>query len=475
MTTRSWIRDLFARTSQTVRRAPLRRRPALEILEDRLLMSLTPPGYYSADGQAPGIPAPLGYYVDTEGATAPTIDPLGYYTDQPASVAPIPAPLGTFVGLTGATAPTLDPPGYFTDQLASTAAKPAPLGSFVSVAGASAPTLAPPGSYVDTVGATSATLAPLGSFVSVAGASAPTLAAPGSYVDTVGAISATLAPLGSYVSVAGASAPTLAPPGSYVDTVGATATILAPPGSYVPVAGASAPTLASPGYYVPTAGATQATPGSPGYYVPNAGAIQQIPDPPGTFSGVAATTYYPLQPVAKPTGGLSKGFWSNKNGQALETLTDFSALTSLNLRTATGAKAGFTSSLALNKSALSNWLSGAKATNMAYMLSAQLAATELNVLHGYVNANAYVGVNLISSAFNTLSSSSALIAALNSGPSPNLVDQYGNVQISALLSAANASLGANANTTASSAVRTYQEALKDVLDAINNNQSIVLA
>ena len=82
---------------------------------------------------------------------------------------------------------------------------------------------------------------------------------------------------------------------------------------------------------------------------------------------------------------------------------------------------------------------------------------------------------MISSAFNTLGSSSALIAALNSGPSPNLVDKYGQVQISALIGAANASLGVNANTTAPSAARTYLEALKDTLNAINNNQTIILA
>jgi hypothetical protein len=48
------------------------------------------------------------------------------------------------------------------------------------------------------------------------------------------------------------------------------------------------------------------------------------------------------------------------------------------------------------------------------------------------------------------------------------------IGVSALLSAANASLGSNANTTAPGAARTYQEALKDVLDAVNNGQSIVL-
>ena len=36
MTTRTWIRKLFARTPRTVRKAPARCRPAVEVLEDRL-------------------------------------------------------------------------------------------------------------------------------------------------------------------------------------------------------------------------------------------------------------------------------------------------------------------------------------------------------------------------------------------------------------------------------------------------------
>jgi hypothetical protein len=474
VTTQTWIRKLFARSPRSGGKAPLRQRPALEVLEDRVVMSLTLPGYYSQDGQEPGIPAPPGYYVDTVGATAPTIDPLGYYTDQPASVAPIPAPPGTYVPTVGATAATLDPLGYYTDQPASVAPIPAPPGTFVGVVGATAATLdpvgyytdqyasvapvpAPPGTFVGTLGATAATLDPLGYYTDQPASVAPIPAPLGYYVDTVGATFATPAPLGTYVPTVGASAPTLAPPGSYVDTVGATSATLAPPG-----------------YYVPIAGATQPTPASPGYYVPFAGATQQIPDPPGTYSGFAATTYSLTNP-ASPAGGLSQGFWGNKNGQAIETLSDFSVLTSLNLRTASGGNADFTSSLAQDRTAFANWLAGAKVGNMAYMLSAQLAATELNVLHGFVNPNASVNVAFVSSAFNTFGSASALSAALNSGPNPILVDQYGQIRISALIDAANASLGANGNTTGPGAARAYQEALKDVLDAINNNQALILS
>jgi hypothetical protein len=245
------------------------------------------------------------------------------------------------------------------------------------------------------------------------------------------------------------------------------------PGYFVPTTGQSSETPAPAGYYVPNAGASAATPAMPGYFVPTTGSTQEIPDPPGTTSGVAATTFTPVSP-AGPTGGLSKGFWSNKNGQALECQADFATLTSLNLRTTTGAPQVFTSSLDANRKAFAAWLSGASATNMASMLSAQLAATVLSVSHGFVNPTASVNIYLISSAFNTLGSSTALIAALNSGPNPNLVAPNGQLQINALIAAANASLGVSGSTTAQSAARTYQEALKDVLDAINNNQPIML-
>jgi hypothetical protein len=260
----------------------------------------------------------------------------------------------------------------------------------------------------------------------------------------------------------GATAATLDPPGYYTDQPGSVAPIPAPPGSYVDTVRATAPTLASPGYFVPTAGTTQQTPASPSYYVPTAGATQPIPDPPGTYSGFAATTYSLINPDS-PSGGHGTGFWRNASAQAFETLTDFSALTALNLRTASGANEDFTSSLSADRTALSDWLSHANAANMAYKLSAQLAVTELNVLHGDVNANAYVDVNLISSA---------LIAALNSGPNPNLVSPYGVVQITALIDAANPSLGINGDTKGPSAARTYQQALADVLSAINNNWAI---
>src|SRR5262249_42249995 len=94
-------------------------------------------------------------------------------------------------------------------------------------------------------------------------------------------------------------------------------------------------------------------------------------------------------------GARGLGFWTNNNGQALETQADFTALTALNLRNGTGAPVDFTGSLDANKRDLRNWLLGANAANMDYMLSSQLAAMKLNTLHG-VNANALVSASQLS-------------------------------------------------------------------------------
>jgi hypothetical protein len=153
-------------------------------------------------------------------------------------------------------------------------------------------------------------------------------------------------------------------------------------------------------------------------------------------------------------GGLTLGFWSNKNGQALETASDFAMLTALNLRNANGTARDFTGSLAQNKSALNSWLLSANATNMAYMLSAQLAAMELNVAHGLVNGNSQV---FVGGSFMTVSNLMAEANRVLGNPiAGNPFDtQNGSV------------------TVAASALRTYQETLKSGLDAGNNNKNFV--
>src|SRR5262249_14381246 len=89
-------------------------------------------------------------------------------------------------------------------------------------------------------------------------------------------------------------------------------------------------------------------------------------------------------------GGLTLGFWSNKNGEnkindapngAADELAMLSALCLKNAGPAPNGSDFNPTTYAQ----LKTWLLAANATNMAYMLSAQLAAMELNVESGGVN------------------------------------------------------------------------------------------
>lgn len=146
-------------------------------------------------------------------------------------------------------------------------------------------------------------------------------------------------------------------------------------------------------------------------------------------------------------GGLTLGFWSNKNGQALVGADDLSMLVGLNLRNANGSAFD-----PANYAALRTWLLNATATNMAYMLSAQLATMELNVFNGKV-------------------SGTSLVYA----PGSHDANSLGFITVNALMNEANTALGANGNTVAASADRSYQEALKNALDNANNNKNFVQA
>ena len=155
-------------------------------------------------------------------------------------------------------------------------------------------------------------------------------------------------------------------------------------------------------------------------------------------------------------GGLTLGFWSNKNGQALVTsntgnvsvcgaplpASDLAWLVSLNLRD--GAGNNFDPA---TYAAFRTWILSATATNMAYMLSAQLAAMELNVLNGKVNG-------------------SAIVYAPGTGGSDFKT-------VCQLMTLANTELGLHGSVLSGSPFRTYQEALKNALDRANNDQNFV--
>jgi hypothetical protein len=144
-------------------------------------------------------------------------------------------------------------------------------------------------------------------------------------------------------------------------------------------------------------------------------------------------------------GGLTLGFWSNKNGQALVGADDLSMLRLLNLRNANGNHFDPT-----GYAAFRTWLLNANATNMAYMLSAQLAAMKLNVHNGKVDG-------------------SSLIYA----PGATSANGAGFATVSDVITEANTSLANDGHTLAASAVRSYQEELKNALDNANNNLNFV--
>lgn len=146
-------------------------------------------------------------------------------------------------------------------------------------------------------------------------------------------------------------------------------------------------------------------------------------------------------------GGKTLGFWSNKNGQALFQADDLAAMVALNLRNANGTHFNPGSYTAFR-----TWLLSANATNMASMLSAQLAAMKLNVHNGLVNGG-------------------SLIYA----PGTSSANPLGFATVDAVIAEANTSLGSNGNTTDAGPERTYQEALKNALDRANNNLTFVQA
>jgi hypothetical protein len=151
-------------------------------------------------------------------------------------------------------------------------------------------------------------------------------------------------------------------------------------------------------------------------------------------------------------GAYSLSFWSSKNGgQALTTSDDLAFLSSLYLRNTKGTDYNPPTSRSLG-----NWQASATKTNMAYMLSAQLSAMELNVLHGFVNGGALVYAPTLSPC--------GTVAGLNSA---------GFITVNDLMAAAAAEIQAHAKTDSSSPYRACQEALNGALDDANNNKTFV--
>lgn len=144
-------------------------------------------------------------------------------------------------------------------------------------------------------------------------------------------------------------------------------------------------------------------------------------------------------------GGHSKGFWGNKHGQALIDQDDLDALN--DDHPLVNDDGIYLSVIDVDffdsPSDVKNWLKEARAKNMAYMLSAQLATMQLNVNHG-VDDQAFVYA-------------------------PGIVDGENFLTIQKLMDEADIALDANPDTTSPSDDRDHQEAIKDALDDANND------
>ncbi|MHC4561972.1 MAG: hypothetical protein ACYS8X_04270, partial [Planctomycetota bacterium] len=159
-----------------------------------------------------------------------------------------------------------------------------------------------------------------------------------------------------------------------------------------------------------------------------------VPVSGGDVSGLLFGNFLPQ------SEGRTIGFWRNKNGQALIGEDDLLALRNLNLLNEDNSPFDPTTAAELGE-----WLQNATATNMAYMLSAQLAAMKLNTLNGD-NGQPFVNP-------------ADLLIVTNPDGSTRILS------VAALMTEANTALG----TMDPDANRPYFASLKDALDDANNN------
>lgn len=146
-----------------------------------------------------------------------------------------------------------------------------------------------------------------------------------------------------------------------------------------------------------------------------------------------------------PGGAHSKGFWANKHGEALFEADDLAMLRALPLRTEDGGDFD-----PYRFDAFRDWLHGANASNMASMLSAQLATMALNVHNGFVDP-------------------SALVYA----PGIGVANANGFNTVAGLVRAANDMLLRHPDPPKGSPERAAEEAIKNALEAANGDGTFV--
>ena len=107
---------------------------------------LCEPGTYSASGEEPCANAPMGYFVDVEGATEPNECPGGHFADVERLTECLPASPGSYVPATGAKAELECEQGTYNDLAGQSSCLPAPFGHYAPK-GAVTPTACPAGHF----------------------------------------------------------------------------------------------------------------------------------------------------------------------------------------------------------------------------------------------------------------------------------------------------------------------------------------
>ena len=358
MTTHPWIRRLFVRTPRANREVLAQSGPSLGGLEDRVVPSLTPPGYFGATGAGAGNPRTAwllrrGFPKpppprSTPSATTRTsrprrrpsprrpapmsprrrhvsdLEPLGTYTDQPAArrrpSPPRPAPTsghrgrycsyarpgGRPHGSTGiGSAAVSAPPGAYVGTTGTAAADARPDGDLHGPGGLEQGTMRHAAGLLRPLpfGATAATLDPLGTYTNQPGAALPMPAPAGSYRGHRGRCRCRRSTRWGPTRTGGRGGAILAPAGCFVGTVPAPSRRRSISGDLHGPAGSSRSGTSSrrPAPIVPSPARAPPILADPGYYVPVAGASAAIPADARVYvSTTGATQEIPDPPRALP-------------------------------------------------------------------------------------------------------------------------------------------------------------------------------
>jgi hypothetical protein len=171
-------------------------------------------------------------------------------------------------------------------------------------------------------------------------------------------------------------------------------------------------------------------------------------------------------------GGLTMGYWSNQNGAAEWLPIPFDNPYLVGPGTTKAVLWIYENfSSTSSYSAFRTWLLNASATNMAYMLSAQLAAMWENVNGGTTGPNGTrVAVNATALIYVGPSAGTA-----PTGCTKPATTAGGFASVQNVMNAASCALGTTAglNTIKGGSTRSYEQWLKNALDAANNNNAFV--